>query len=389
MWRGKKQALLVLLGYCCFGPRVLAQSDEDSDSSRPDYYDKLRNRTDLTIERALDDSMSKIFRVTLNSNSSISSAEEQVTYRLADIKTFVPFSNGTNVRQGFQNDAYTALLAAYHFNNPHLSPILTSEQMEGCDVRLTMELLDTQASPIETTRTFTRVLQRNTDFSVPEAAGVVGAYRSAVTSPLAILTGVNDIPQISPASTAVDFDVTEQYPLFGRTVASTVGEAEVALKFFQSVDASHVAVLFVTVRIQSYRIVLLKMLTSRARTHFKTIATHLICISDLVLPYQDAYGSALQKAFQDAATKANMTTDSIAFTYDIQATDIQGIVNAMEQNQYRHVYAILNENHVLPIMSALANNSMVGPDYLYIFPGIDVFALQENFATGTPASTLL
>lgn len=270
MWRINWQPLLVLLCCWCFGPRIISslkntqslsqrsdrssrrlQTEQDDPSRRPDYYDKLRNRTDLTAES---NSTSKIYRVTVNSssaNDNNTTTTEQLTYRLADIKTFVPFSDGKATRQGFQNDAFTALLAAYHFNNADLSPILTQEQVAGCDVRLTMELLDTQYSPIETTRAFANVLQRRTGFAVPEAAGVVGAFRSAVTSPLAILTGVNDIPQISSASTAVDFDVTEQYPLFGRTVTSTVGEAEVALKFFQSVKASHVAVIFVTVSTQS------------------------------------------------------------------------------------------------------------------------------------------
>jgi hypothetical protein len=267
MWRMNWQPLLVLLCCWCFGPRGivslkttesisirsdgssrLLQTEQDDPSRRPDYYDKLRNRTDLIAES---NSTSKIHRVTVNSTDANNNTTTTATYRLADIKTFIPFSNGRVTRQGFQDDAFTALLAAYHFNNPDLSPILTQEQVAGCDVRLTMELLDTQYSPIETTRAFTNVLQRRTGFQVPEAAGVVGAFRSAVTSPLAILTGVNDIPQITSASTAVDFDVTEQYPLFGRTVTSTVGEAEVALKFFQSVKASHVAVIFVTVSTQS------------------------------------------------------------------------------------------------------------------------------------------
>ncbi len=54
-------------------------------------------------------------------------------------------------------------------------------------------------------------------------------YRSVVTSPLAILTGVNDVPHFSYASTSLNLDVKEQYPISGRTVTSSVGEAAVVL----------------------------------------------------------------------------------------------------------------------------------------------------------------
>jgi hypothetical protein len=77
-----------------------------------------------------------------------------------------------------------------------------------------------------------------------------------------------------------------------------------------------------------------------------------------------------------------VTTESVAFTYNIQpnSTEVESIVQAMQSNQFRHVYAIFNDIHVVSIMSALAEAGMVGPDYLYIFPGIDVFALQAGTA---------
>ena len=203
----------------------------------PDYYDKLRNQTGVSVNSDL--SRSSIFQVTTS---------DSVTYRLAEVKTFLPFSNGTHLRPGVFDDAFTALLAMYHFNNAGTSPLLSHEDFQNCNVRMTMELLDTQFSPIETTRTFTGILQRpNPTLEEPPVAAVVGAYRSAVTSPLAILTGVNNIPQVSYASTAVDFNVKEQFPIFGRTVTSSVGEATAALRYFQQMGSTHVAVLFVTV----------------------------------------------------------------------------------------------------------------------------------------------
>lgn len=169
-------------------------------------------------------------------------------YRLAEFKTFLPLSNGTHFREGTQNDAAAALLAVYHFNNIDMSPFLTASDIGDCNVKLTMDIVDSKFSPIGSTRVFTESLQTENTVLTPLPTAVIGAYRSATTSPLAILTGVNGIPQASYASTSTDFDVKKQFPLFGRTVPSCKGEAKVALDYFLSIGASHVGVLFVTVR---------------------------------------------------------------------------------------------------------------------------------------------
>jgi len=234
-----------MLRYTLFLQRLLllcsifisAASRRIQQAKAPDYYDNLRNQTGIFDSSDL--SRSRIFQVTTS---------DAKTYRLAEVKTFLPFSDGIHLRPGVFDDSFAALLAMHHFNNIGSSPILNDEDFQNCNVRMTMELLDTQFSPIETTRTFTGILQKSSStIQDPPVAAVVGAYRSAVTSPLAILTGVNDIPQVSYASTAVDFDVKEQFPMFGRTITSSVGEAAAALQYFQKMGSTHVAILFVTV----------------------------------------------------------------------------------------------------------------------------------------------
>ncbi len=241
-------------------------------------------------------------------------------------------SNGRRLRPTVENEAIASLLAIYHFNNPETSPILNAQELEGCNVRLTTEFFDTQFSPINSTRRFTDVLLRNHSLDNPLPAAVVGAYRSATTSPLAILTGVNNIPQVSYASTSTDFDVKEQYPYFGRTVPSTLGEARVAVKYFQDLGASHVGILFVT----------------------------------------DAYGSALQKAFQDAAAEVEIITSSVAFSYSASANgvEIENAVSSLANTSFRYFYA--------------------GKDFLWIFPGLDQGGFQSfaKFPLGTSSSFL-
>jgi hypothetical protein len=204
----------------------------------PDYFDRLRHNPNTTYTNAAsaNDTNSNLLWVHNNHQNN----NETSSYRLADITTFLPFSSNGVARYSVHNDAAVCLLAARHFN--------TQAEDRECNIRLTLELWDTAFSPIETTRVFTQILQRQPTLAAPLPAAVVGAYRSATTSPLAILTGVNDIPQVSATSTATDFDVKEQFPRFGRTITSSQEEARVALELFQSWNASHIGVLFVTVR---------------------------------------------------------------------------------------------------------------------------------------------
>jgi Receptor family ligand binding region len=164
------------------------------------------------------------------------------------------------------------VLGNYLAQNPH---------MLDCNVKLTMELFDSQYSPTRTTQEFTSVVrqqQQRASLQSPRVAAVVGAQRSTETLPLAILTAVHRIPQVSASATAASFDdkvlvsviyrglvwssfwsthfsmctsclFQEQFGMFARTVTSTKGEAAAAARYFQSIRSTHIAILFVTVRV--------------------------------------------------------------------------------------------------------------------------------------------
>lgn len=302
-----------------------------------DYFDNLRrngNESNVTAIKSPSNT-ERLWNVTLDNGD---------TFNLAQFSVFLPFSDGTNIRDAAGNEMAAALMAVHHFNNPELSPHLTlTEDLEAiadCKIKLTADFHDTRYSPIDTTRLFTNILQRENVFQEPAPSGVIGAYRSAVTSPLAILTGVNGIPQVSHASTSTDFDVKEQYPYFGRTVTSSTGEAAVLVQLFQSLGSTHVGVLFVT----------------------------------------DAFGSALQKAFQDAASEASIVTDSVAFSYsaDLSGDEIPNAVASLKGTQFRHLLIISFELHYDTIMTAAYDQGLVGDDYLWIFDGMDYITFHRN-----------
>ncbi|KAI2493752.1 G-protein coupled GABA receptor [Fragilaria crotonensis] len=310
-----------------------------------DYFDNLRrngNESNVTAIKSPSNT-ERLWNVTLDNGD---------TFNLAQFSVFLPFSDGTNIRDAAGNEMAAALMAVHHFNNPELSPHLAlTEDLEAiadCKIKLTADFHDTRYSPIDTTRLFTNILQRENVFQEPAPSGVIGAYRSAVTSPLAILTGVNGIPQVSHASTSTDFDVKEQYPYFGRTVTSSTGEAAVLVQLFQSLGSTHVGVLFVT----------------------------------------DAFGSALQKAFQDAASEASIVTDSVAFSYsaDLSGDEIPNAVASLKGTQFRHLLIISFELHYDTIMTAAYDQGLVGDDYLWIFDGMDYITFHRNltYPEGSP-----
>jgi hypothetical protein len=172
-------------------------------------------------------------------------------YVLGELKAFIPFTvAGSMPGPGMQADSFAALLAVHHFNNAETSPILNASAVNLLcpNLKFTMSLLDSQLYPIESTRLFIQMIKSAPSLVKPPTVGILGAYRSSVSLPLAILTGVNGIPQVSPASTANDFDDKDQYPLFGRTVWNAFGEASVAVEFFSAINSTHVVVMYITVR---------------------------------------------------------------------------------------------------------------------------------------------
>jgi hypothetical protein len=179
----------------------------------PAFYDDLRvSLSDSDLE-------SNITRAENSSIYEVTFFLEDVltTLRLAEIKSFLPFSQNGVALPLNRNEGFGVLLALQHLNqmsekgHPVATELVASDPaLSMCDIRFTMELFDGQFSPSVTTRTMTAVMQRQVSLTSPRPTGVIGAKYSSETLPLAILTGVHGIPQISASATSVDLDNKEQ-----------------------------------------------------------------------------------------------------------------------------------------------------------------------------------
>ena len=300
-------------------------------------------------------------------------------YRLAELKCFLPLTeNGNTIRPRALDDAFTVLLAMDHFNHamersPGIVAAHKGEMAKQCNVRLTTEIIDTEFSTVAATYSYVNLLptQRQDEETIlasepqpsnttimtadadhaamdsddPPIAAVVGGWRSAVNAPLAILSGVASTPQVSWGSTALDFEDKEQYPFFGRTITTTYGEAKAALRFFQTIGSTHVAILYIT----------------------------------------DQFGSSLQKSFADAAATVGIQTASIGFSYDIVpgGEEVQQVMKQLQTYQYRHVYCIIFDPQLEAIAQEADKFGLVGPGYLYAIHGPDAVDMQWATAQGT------
>jgi hypothetical protein len=158
------------------------------------FFDELRLRSPSELVLSNENSVYHV-TVTKSDTTTTPVLNTTDTFRLVEIKTFLPFStSGVSLRPGASDEAFTALLAMQHWNKRQNQQLLSAsrgqEEIKSsdsdsesdsdgpCNVRMTMELLDTQLSPFVATRTFTSLLQKESiSFQDPPVAAVVGAYR--------------------------------------------------------------------------------------------------------------------------------------------------------------------------------------------------------------------
>jgi len=88
-------------------------------------------------------------------------------------------------------------LAIEHLNNGDGSVIPEVAGLnDRCPIRFTTEMIDTMRSPAMAVDKAIEIISRENQTT----CAIAGAGRSPVTIPLAIISGIKDIPQISPLS---------------------------------------------------------------------------------------------------------------------------------------------------------------------------------------------
>jgi hypothetical protein len=181
-----------------------------------------------------------------SSSSPTQPQQSQDAFAFCHLVALCPFvdTSQASVIMGFET-AYAIALAAQHLNSGDGSVIREVEGLdERCPVRFTVAFEETKLDPgigLNRVVALTNV-QPSPDTRLPSA--FLGAFRSAVSVPTSLVTGLRDFPQISGASTSVQLNDKTTHPKFARTIPADNGVTEGIIFYLRDrLKINHVAVL--------------------------------------------------------------------------------------------------------------------------------------------------
>jgi gamma-aminobutyric acid type B receptor len=199
---------------------------------------------------------------------------------------------------------YGGFLAFKHFNERSnlIIPDL-SKRLEGCDIQMSLEYRDTQYQRAVSARQLQEALsawpQNSLERPIPSA--LVGAGRSDVSETISALSGIYQIPQISPHSSAASLDDKTRFPLFARTTPSNSADSAAAVEYFKHLEVSHVGVIFTL----------------------------------------DANGKGYFESIQREAKEKGISVVSAAYKHDGAEEDIRQSLRSIKLSEVRYIFAAI------------------------------------------------
>lgn len=232
----------------------------------------------------------------------LSTPEGEVAF--CHLSSMISFTLGDDVPwlTAFE-DAAVIAMAIQHLNTGDGRIVPEVEGLnQRCNVRFTAEFADTEFSGGVTLNQVVHQTSRQPGTKDRIPCAFVGAYRSAVSLPMSIVTGLLGYPQISGASTSADLDDKSQYPLFGRTIPADSGNAIPIVRYIREVfDVTHLAVINVN----------------------------------------DAYGNAYVQGMRKAAARYAPDLAIHQIPLDDDPASIPGAVDSLVQSKFRYVFTIV------------------------------------------------
>lgn len=317
--------------------------EHNENPARVDYYDVLRRHQDVEVAPMCNGTTSY-----QEASHVVRYSRGDESYRLLNIGVLLPFSTrGVLREQTFTADATSVMLAIHHFNTASRE-VLHHSRPESCDIRLTAEFFDTQASPIASGRLLNGDLHKRSLCNRDTVGVVLGPKRSSVAVSASVLANTKHIPVISHAATSSELDNQEFFPYFGRLVASSEAQATAAVAYLRQLGVAHV--------------------------NFFSVQGH--------------YGQAYWAAFSRLAMAAGIKVYSKSLPPDGAEPEAWNrITTHAAASRFRYTLAVIETmDQYESLMTSAHKNSVVGEDFVWLFAdGIDfrLFKERANYLAGS------
>lgn len=279
----------------------------------------LRYQSSLSEVLALHPSISTIGNINIVQGYNDSSIE------VAYLPYLIKFTCGDYLPVnsiGYYDGVASISLAMEHLNtgNGSIVPEISGLD-EKCPLRFTTKSFDTECQQIVAVDHVISLTDRGSVGQLFPTT-ILGASRSSISMPTAMISGLRDVPQISPVSTSSALDDKEQYKLFGRTIPNDDGTSIPALAKLNEWGVNHLAVLYI----------------------------------------DDSYGNAFMKGLVSAAQQAatNLQIQTVNIVPDPDAEAIQSAVQQLAETQYTYFFGILFDSHIDQIMTEAYNQGIAG-----------------------------
>lgn len=268
---------------------------------------------------------------------------EETSEVLCHVPIFFQWSEG-NVND-VSSEAYggsaAALLAMHHFNTGNSSIVDELKGLpETCPLKFTADLVDSESSGQVAMQSLTRYLTRNPgDPVVPQPCVVLGSSRSSTTKQLATVSGVYDLPHITPSASSVDLDNESEYPLFSRTHPSDASMALLSIDYLSTqLNVDFVGVLYV----------------------------------------DNGFGSSYNLELQKYAAQYNITLASESFRPGAEDSEVFNALQRLQDTGYRYFLGVFFAGDYERVMTKALELGIAGEDTFWMFNG----ALASQFING-------
>mmetsp|Transcript_57053 Transcript_57053/g.139012 ORF Transcript_57053/g.139012 Transcript_57053/m.139012 type:complete len:959 (-) Transcript_57053:110-2986(-) len=319
------------------------------------YYEELRKNSTV-VRRSPGQVLDVVAADNTNNDNGAPSSSLPEVMAFCHFIALCPFvdTSGNTIFLGVEA-AYAIALAVEHLNSGNGSVIKELDGLDDrCPIKFTLGFEDTQ---LDTGVGLNRVValtgsSSNSTTRLPSA--FLGSFRSAVSVPTSLVSGLRGYPQLSGASTSVQLDDKTTYPKFARTIPADDGVTEAIILYLRdTLQLNHVA----------------------------------------VLNANDAFGNSYFSGLSTAASIHAPEMSLLQITIDADLTgnedNIRQAINTLKNSQFRYVLAILISDamHDAVMLEALRQDVIGNGEHNWVFSDVSLQTVTDRvFEVGSDLS---